>query len=696
MSRPLTQNDLIFPSQSLSLSTTLHSLKRSALSIHNRLTSITHDSTFITRVSAAYSLPLVANERCGSWYIPPHLKAGSVYFKSTDGHTGEWRFSTRRLNLHLLDLVCREGGCVVADSTRRGKAVPDALSKTVPVWCCVINRVVFGGEAGRLRTAPQAVSGSEHAQIEMRIEGFVREFLEICKPDVVALREKLKKPLRPIWVTQESSLPETVPEYPDFYPLVLCTASRRVHGGEVSEGGYVQGAADDHEAWAAGLTPSIFWSHKDDLLAASEEELPTLIEELAASEKGTDAVPLLVKPTANLYVSSTTNLDIDPFDTIISCTPDPLTTTNIDHVRGKRYLHLVCTTGKLGSRDLRAQLHNLPAFFEALPRDPEKILVCCPTGKDLSVAVALAILCLYTDPQGHISTQKAPHKLDKPFIKQRLTWLTTTHPTLNPPRGTLQSVNAFLMPSSSPKDTPQSTTPPPSRLILVDSTGTPIVQPPSSPKNTPKPPLPAPQSIFQTLLSRSPWPFSRTLTSTLPTHPSGRVTGTATFSPLDLPHSSPPSSTSQNALLYAEEGDFETTTGMRFSARRKYIYVLDPGSGTGESEAGDGISRDGPGKEGDDPFVKVHFHDPTLPHGLGGLFVEMGDVGPATDAGRSVYTARNRERHLCAEDLYAASWRFGAGMVEETDEKELGDVWWEVRYEVSGPKKDYVSVTRYG
>jgi tRNA A64-2'-O-ribosylphosphate transferase len=185
MSKPLSEADIIFPhlSNTPNLSSTLSSLRRSTLSTHNRLTSIILDSSFVTSVASAYSLPLVANERCGSWYIPPDQKTGSVYFKSTDGHMGEWSFSLRRLNLQLLDVVEKWGGAVVVDSTRRGKSMPDALSKTVPIWCCVINRAVFGEEAKKmgeqmgLFTPPQAVGESEHAQMEKRIDGFVRQFL---------------------------------------------------------------------------------------------------------------------------------------------------------------------------------------------------------------------------------------------------------------------------------------------------------------------------------------------------------------------------------------------------------------------------------------------------------------------------------------------------------------------------------------
>jgi len=121
MTRPLTQSDLIFPTQSLSVSSTLHSLKRSALSITNRLNSIASDSDFASSVAGAYDLPLVANERCGSWYIPPEKKAEGVYFKSTDGHMGEWGFSLRRLNLQILDLVGRTGGRVFDGSFASGR-----------------------------------------------------------------------------------------------------------------------------------------------------------------------------------------------------------------------------------------------------------------------------------------------------------------------------------------------------------------------------------------------------------------------------------------------------------------------------------------------------------------------------------------------------------------------------------------------
>lgn len=29
------------------------------------------------------------------------------------------------------------------DSTRRGKRVPDSMSRTIPIWTCVLNRAIF-------------------------------------------------------------------------------------------------------------------------------------------------------------------------------------------------------------------------------------------------------------------------------------------------------------------------------------------------------------------------------------------------------------------------------------------------------------------------------------------------------------------------------------------------------------------------
>lgn len=152
-------SDLVFPSASEqpSLSHLLSDLKRANLSISNRLHSIIQDAEFVREVGEALGgpgprtsphegalkeiddispreavsdgvsklsleapkanpsevtprRPLVANERCGSWYVRPSEKGASAYFKSTDGHDNAWKFSTRRLNLQLLEVIGRCDG----------------------------------------------------------------------------------------------------------------------------------------------------------------------------------------------------------------------------------------------------------------------------------------------------------------------------------------------------------------------------------------------------------------------------------------------------------------------------------------------------------------------------------------------------------------------------------------------------------
>jgi tRNA A64-2'-O-ribosylphosphate transferase len=93
-------------------------------SVHDRLRSIALDVGFVRSVADANPLlTVVPNLRCGEWYAPPELAGGrQAYFKSTDGHTGEWDFSLRRANMHLLPLIEQAGGCVLYLSPSRTPA----------------------------------------------------------------------------------------------------------------------------------------------------------------------------------------------------------------------------------------------------------------------------------------------------------------------------------------------------------------------------------------------------------------------------------------------------------------------------------------------------------------------------------------------------------------------------------------------
>ena len=164
--------------------------------------------------------------------------------------------------------------CLLVDSTRSGKQMPDSFAKTVPIWCCVVNRAVK--LRARIETTdwdeqlycpPQCVSRQEHAEILKKIPGWTTALAVSFY--VVSLTESLtinwfmkassyelplfNKPLRPIWVTPSSSvLPIFQGDMP-FIPIICLTASKQVENGlerRMQGFPYVQGAGDDHEGWS--------------------------------------------------------------------------------------------------------------------------------------------------------------------------------------------------------------------------------------------------------------------------------------------------------------------------------------------------------------------------------------------------------------------------------------------------------------
>ena len=149
-------------------------LPRDQFRLSNRLNSIKHDAQFVEYCCKKFHpLPVAPNERAGVWYTNPKLISKTVYFKSTDGHFDNWDFSLKRLNLHILPTIIQQGGCVIIDTTKKGKRFPDSLGKTVPIWCSVLNAVLLNQI--ELSTSPLAVSESEKDQILKLIPGFIEK-----------------------------------------------------------------------------------------------------------------------------------------------------------------------------------------------------------------------------------------------------------------------------------------------------------------------------------------------------------------------------------------------------------------------------------------------------------------------------------------------------------------------------------------
>lgn len=408
----------------------------------HRLRSIASDAAFVSSVCAAHAAyAVIANLRCGAWYVDPTVPApvrGESYFKSTDGHMHQWSFSLKRANLHLVPLLLAAGGGVVVDATRRGKAMPDALAKTVPIWCAVLNAASkrrYGTPAAvgpGLVTPERSVSRSEHDQILSRLEGWVDSFLgsDLEVP-------KLEAALRPVFVTQDQPIPtsEAVAEAGTI-PLLCVSASRIVPSDQLdpeAQHVYVQGAGDDEEAWARGLTPALFWTHRDEILA---NPVPQTIDDIvtqSASSRSTATTPVPIGNT-RLFIGS-------PSAHGTGTTAEFAYTHTLSLPQGKKALAHI-------ARSFPPAIEAVTASLAKLPHS--SILIS--TEKDAHVAGALTVAVLAASFDSHqqfIPTPKdrETHRqsLDKQALKRRLEWLVTHAPKAAPPRAHLLRINELLL-----------------------------------------------------------------------------------------------------------------------------------------------------------------------------------------------------------------------------------------------------------
>lgn len=442
-------SDIIFPSASASIPRQLSDIKRCTLSISNRIRSIHEDATFVQQVARSLSLPVLANERAGSWYCPTELKHGSVVFKSTDGHFGNWSFSLRRLNLTLLELLGRHGGAIVVDSTRQGKHLPDAFTKTIPIWVAVFNRLLFPDAPAThaYSFVPELTSQSEVAQVEERLPRFL-DALRTLDLDVAQLRASVRQPIACEWISRSLHRRSDLnPQRASGRNVVyLCMASRYQRAGtEASYTGYVQGAGDDHETWAKNLTPTALWANFDRVLDASDAELADFIEAMTSPVESA-AVPLF--HSAPVVASGKLNVgklakeypSLSHAEHLIICSSamDESLLQDLSKVT-----HLRCGAGKVGSRDLRKQLPKLVDVFES--KRPSKIYIACSSGNDLSVGVALALDCLYFDSKGNVLAADRKADIDKTLLRQRLNAITSIYPSIHLSSTTLKTISAFLM-----------------------------------------------------------------------------------------------------------------------------------------------------------------------------------------------------------------------------------------------------------
>ncbi|KAF7289305.1 Initiator tRNA phosphoribosyl transferase [Mycena indigotica] len=430
----------------------LKQLRKESLDLYNRLKSIELDISFVNDMHKAYcDIPILPNLRCGAWYTDPDIRAtGEVkggYFKSTDGHYNAWRFSLRRPNLHLLPVAAENGGkgLILVDSTRAGKRFPDALSKTVPIWCAVLNRALLIRRSApgssswdtSLHTPP-SIPTQEAAQITSRLDEWARELAcsSYSLPD-------LPRPLRPIWVTPAHSAFPHPPQ--DCIPIICASASaegsigRRAHGFS-----YIQGAGDDHELWGMGLTPELFWQHRTALLGAERADLPSLVARLVSGHKPSPGIfhgPTPIQHAGSLLLLAAA-ADINVFEEDVA-----YVVVGVDRAEQPLprvlYLPITCNTRKSRSDSvLPSLLPRSTSFATHHLRLGRRVCFVCDDGRDVSVGLALVTLGLLFDDAGKLASDNT---VTKAALRTRLEWIVASRPEANPSRATLKRVNEFLM-----------------------------------------------------------------------------------------------------------------------------------------------------------------------------------------------------------------------------------------------------------
>ncbi|KAL2479881.1 initiator tRNA phosphoribosyl transferase family protein [Abeliophyllum distichum] len=508
-----------FPSERASIYKLSRTIKRKENTLYNALRSIYEDSIFVGEISQLWpELPLLANLRCGLWYFPEFHS--NCYFKSTDGHTNNLSFSTSRLNLHVALLAGQRGGCMIVDSTRKGKRFPDSMSKTIPIWTCVLNRAISNHRArldghGTLKNEsntsggltnnieqdspgwdcslhlPLWVSETEKAMIDARLEGWTKEF-EASGADIASISLSLRKPLRPLWISQKTVIwLNEVPEYDswDFTPVILLTASssssmfQKLTTSEFSWK-YIAGAGDDEESWARGLSPNLFWKNAYDLISSGpdlcNQKVANIVEKdrVYRAQRGENAPQVSVRPSKCLVSTSqfpagepfdvdipsvagdekssdnyaiswlgSTNIavgrtplakDMPPADSIIYCHKESLSLS----MDAGAYLHLPIVDSKF---DRFSLLRNLPSaldFAKTNLRKGKTLLVCCSNGEDISICVCLTVLTsLYTDT-GHFDDGNSFSEtcITKLELRRRLVFICKFAVNARPSRGNLKQV----------------------------------------------------------------------------------------------------------------------------------------------------------------------------------------------------------------------------------------------------------------
>jgi tRNA A64-2'-O-ribosylphosphate transferase len=232
-------------------------------------------------------------------------------------------------------------------------------------------------------------------------------------------------------------------------------------------------------------------------------------------------------------------------------------------------------------------------------------------------------------------------RINKDFIKQRLSWIMTSYPTVSPSRTTLQSINDFLLTNPDESDGP----------IIMAKARLPKSQKPKDSSTL----------IFRAL--EGAWTLERTITNFHTEGIAGTVKGTVMFNARE-----PTSELGQSEYLYQEQGIFKTEQGNQMSVNRNWIWRLIKPTTTTDTST---------------PTIHIYF---AKPDGVTEDY-EYNSLGVPREEKLSgfedITLSIARAEHPCGRDFYESTYSFYLAHGEMAR--------FEVMHKVKGPAKDYVS-----
>lgn len=344
---------------------------------------------------------------------------------------------------------------------------------------------------------PLWVSETEKAAIEERLEEWTKQ-LDDCGADVATLASILRKPLRPLWISQRSVIwLNEVPDHDswDFTPIILVSASFST--GVVQQRtttefswNYISGAGDDEESWARGLSPNLFWNHAHDLMSSGPDVCNQKVAEIVEKDRvyralrGNDVPQISVKSqkvggssTQVPPIEQMLSLDIsDELDAkssdgncglswlgstslAVGSSQHAVTTCDVDCILNcdqeslsvclpiaNVYLHLPMVMSKLDRFSLSRNLPSAVDFAKVNLNKGKRLLVCCSNGEDISICVCLAILTSLFDDKGTFDCGKSFYntRITKLEMRRRLVYICKFATNARPSRGNLRQVFNFL------------------------------------------------------------------------------------------------------------------------------------------------------------------------------------------------------------------------------------------------------------